>query len=67
MGSLVRFGQPRTDAAAIAAAIQRVYADTCMAQRARDLAQSLRPALVGDTPALVRTTVRRVLELTVAA
>lgn len=67
MGSLVRFAQPRNDAAAIAAAISRVYADSSMAHRARELAQSLRPALVGDTPSLVRATVQRVLDLAVAA
>ena len=67
MGSLMRLDRPRSDGAAIAAAIRRVYADTWMARRARELAQTLRPALVGDTPALVRATVRHVLERAVAA
>ncbi|KRA56054.1 glycosyltransferase [Devosia sp. Root635] len=62
MGTLVSFDQPRRDAAAITGAIRRVYADTHMARHARELAQSLRPVLLGDTAVLVRATVQRVLQ-----
>ena len=57
MGVGITFEQPRSDAPAIAAAIRQVYADDAMARQARDLSRSLRPVLVGDTPALVRATV----------
>ena len=67
MGSLLRLDRPRCDGAAIAAAIRRVYADTGMARRARELAQALRPDLVGDTTALVGAAVRHVLGRAVAA
>lgn len=67
MGAGLCFEQPRTDPAAIAAAIEEVYADRAMAGRARDLARTLRPSLLGDTPALVRATVDAVLASRVPA
>ena len=46
-----------SNAAAIADAIHATYADATMAQRARALAATLRPVLVGDTGAILRATV----------
>lgn len=67
LGVARRFDRPRHDPAAIAAAITRLHADATMGQRAREVSRSLRPLLVGDTAAQIRTTVDAVLARRVAA